>query len=103
MTRFEDWFRRAFPKLAPSLLNADHPALVIIEAAYRDGATEEQIRVLAAATRLAMYGGQVVGECSEYFITLGQLGNLLKDDPASSPSPHCTPSAAPRSNPDRPS
>lgn len=103
MTRFEDWFRRAFPEQAPSLLNTDHPALVIIEAAYRDGATEEQIRVLAAATRLAMSGGQVIGEGMDYFVTLAQLGNLMKDDPASSPSPSCTPNVPPRSNPSRPS
>jgi hypothetical protein len=95
LTRFEDWFQRAFPEQAIALLNSDHPALVIMEAAYRDGATEEQIRIMAAATRLAMSGGQVTGDCTEYFVTLAQLGNLLKDDPASSPSPHCTPSAPP--------
>jgi hypothetical protein len=101
VTRFEDWFQRAFPEQATSLLGSGHPALVIMEAAYRDGATEEQIRIMAATTRLAMNGGQVVGEGQDYFVTLSQLGNLLKDDPASSPSPHCTPSAPPRSNPDR--
>jgi hypothetical protein len=103
VTRFEDWFHRAFPEQAPSLLNTDHPAVIIIEAAYRDGATEEQIRIMAAATRQAMSAGQVIGQALDYFITLSQLGNLLKNDPASSPSPHCTPSTPPRSNPDRPS
>lgn len=103
VTRFEDWFQRAFPEQASCLLNSHHPALVIIEAAYRDGATEEQIRIMAAATRLAMSSGQVTGECAEYFITMDQLGNLLKDDPASSPSPRCTPSTPPRSSPSRPS
>jgi hypothetical protein len=82
-TRFEDWFSRAFPEQASSLLNSGHPALIIIEAAYRDGATEEQIRIMAAAIRLGMSSGQVVGEDSQYFITLDQLGNLMKDDPAS--------------------
>ncbi len=103
VTRFEDWFRRAFPEQAPTLLNTHHPALVIIEAAYRDGATEVQIRVLAAATKMAMQNCQLTGEKSDYFITLAQLGNLLKEDPASSPSPHCTPSALPRSTRPRPS
>jgi hypothetical protein len=101
VTRFEDWFRRAFPEQAPSLLNTHHPAVIIIEAAYRDGATEEQIRIMAAATRLAMNGAQVTGERLDYFVTLQQLGNLLKGDPTSSPSPRCTPSAPPRSNPPR--
>jgi hypothetical protein len=86
MTRFEDWFVRAFPEQAPALMNTHHPAMVIVEAAYRDGATEEQIRVMAAATRLAMKNGQVREEGLEYFITLGQLGRLLQSDPATFPA-----------------
>jgi hypothetical protein len=78
-TRFEDWFRRAFPEQASVLANTHHPALVIIEAAYRDGATEEQIRIVAMATKLAMSRGQVIAEGLDYFITLAQLGNLVKE------------------------
>jgi hypothetical protein len=96
LTRFEDWFQRAFPEQAAALAGSDHPVLVLMEAAYRDGATEEQIRIMAEATTLATKSGQVKGERFDYFITLDQLGNLMKKDPASSPSAHCIPSAPPQ-------
>lgn len=99
--RFEEWFRRAFPDQAPSLLSQpQHPACIIIEAAYHDGAVEEQIRIYSAAVALARNIGQVVGEHSEYFITLDQLGRLVKDEPLS-PALRCTPNAPPSSTPPR--
>ena len=36
------------------------------------------IEVHVEATKLAMHRGQVVGEKSEYYITLGQLEHLLR-------------------------
>ena len=86
--RFEDWFSSAFPEQAPSLLSdPQHPACVIIEAAYHDGAVEEQVRIYSAAITVARSGGQVIGDHNDYFITLDQLGNLVKNDPLLAESP----------------
>lgn len=86
MTRFEDWFQRAFPEQAKSLIGSGHPALVIMEAAYRDGGTETQIQIMGDATKMAMSTGQVIGDKCDYYVTLIQLGTLVRNDPAASPA-----------------
>jgi hypothetical protein len=58
------------------------------------------VQIYSAATTLAMNNRQIAGEDHSYFVTLRQLQSLILQF---SPAPHCTPSAPPRSNPDRPS
>ena len=49
--------------------------------------------IYARAIRLSHSQNQVVGDKSDYYVTLAQLEDILQEV---SPSPHCTPSAQPR-------